>query len=395
MTAAHQPLPLLLLFLLLQTQTLALALATPSPSPSPLSPSPPRRRAYLITGANKGQGLALCRRILAEFDDTHVFLCSRDLERGLRAKASLLSSCPSSSSSSSSTSSSSSSSSSSPPSPLDESRIDVIALDVTSPDSVDAAASRVSSVLKSSRLRFAGIVSNAGILWGYPLRELLDVCAIGVKRVIEAFAPLLDQHANGDGDGRIVVVTSGLSPLMMSYARPSHREALLSDDCSWETTIQPLMNQCLDAYASAEDENDTDTDTALSSRIEAFESIGFPGGPFAEAAPDFHMYGLAKMFGDAVMKIAARDHPNWKVGSVDPGLVYTDLILKMPKYRGKERGETTAQSPEEGVEGAMRLLFGGEEVWGEHGEGRGKLFAMDKEKKGVVFSEIDRMPQKQ
>ena len=28
-------------------------------------------RSYLITGANKGQGYALCKRILSEYGDTH------------------------------------------------------------------------------------------------------------------------------------------------------------------------------------------------------------------------------------------------------------------------------------------------------------------------------------
>ncbi len=74
----------------------------------------------------------------------------------------------------------------------------------------------VASILNSSRLQFAEVVSNVGILRGYPLPQLLDVCTTGVKRILDAFAPLLNN------DGRIVVVTSGLSPLMMSYARPSH-----------------------------------------------------------------------------------------------------------------------------------------------------------------------------
>ena len=46
-------------------------------------------RTFLVTGANKGQGYALCERILAEHDDTHVFLCSRDLERGNEAASRL------------------------------------------------------------------------------------------------------------------------------------------------------------------------------------------------------------------------------------------------------------------------------------------------------------------
>jgi hypothetical protein len=87
----------------------------------------------------------------------------------------------------------------------------------------------------------------------------------------------------------------------------------------------------------------------------------------------------------------AHKFPSLRVTSVDPGLVYTDLILKMPKYAGLQKEETSAQSPKEGVEGTMRLLF--EDV-GKGKEGSGKLYALNKERE-LVFSPIDRMPQKQ
>lgn len=224
----------------------------------------------------------------------------------------------------------------------------------------------------------AGVVSNAGILWGYPLPDLMEVCATGVKRVLDAFVPLLCGE-----DGRVVVVTSGLGPLMHSYSSKEHQAALTSEDCTWDDTIAPLIQQCIAAY-------DTTEGSTLEERIQAFESISFPGGPFAESAPDFHMYGLAKMFGDAYMLHVARQYPKLRVTSVDPGLVYTDLILKMPRYAGKDIGDTTAQTPEEGVEATMRLLFDDEAG---KGDGSGKLYAM---KDGeLVFSDIDKMPQKQ
>ena len=64
----------------------------------------------------------------------------------------------------------------------------------------------------------------------------------------------------------------------------------------------------------------------------------------------------------------------------------------MPKYAGKDRGEVTAaQSPEEGVEAHMRLLF--DDDGNEKDYLSGKLYAM---KDGeLVYSDIDKMPQKQ
>ena len=310
-------------------------------------------KSYLITGANKGQGLALCERILTEHKDTHVFLCSRDLKRGEGAKQTLLDDVG-----------------------CDDDRVDVIQLDVTDDKSVESALTKVKSKLGDKK-QLSGVVSNAGVLWGYPLQELMDVCATGVKRVLDAFVPLVED------DGRVIVVTSGLGPLMHSYSSEERQAALMDVNSSWDDTLSPMIDECIDAYTKSK---------SIEERIAAFEEISFPGGPFAESAPDFHMYGLSKMFGDAYMIRVANKYSKLRVTSVDPGLVYTDLILKMPKYEGLKKEETTAQTPKEGVEGTMRLLFDDDDVG--KGEGNGKLYALDKERQ-LVFSDINQMPQKQ
>lgn len=316
----------------------------------------PTKKSYLVTGANKGQGFALCQRILTEQPDTHVFLCSRDIERGEDAKKLLVEECGS------------------------DERVDVVQLDVTNDESVNAAVKEVRSKLADGKKSLAGVVSNAGILWGYPLPELMHVCATGVKRVLDAFVPIVEE------DGRVIVVTSGLGPLMHSYASKERQAALMdveSESGSWEDSIAPMIDECIAAYENSDTVED---------RIAAFEQISFPGGPFAESAPDFHMYGLAKMFGDAYMIRMAHKYPTLRVTSVDPGLVYTDLILRMPKYAGLAKDETSAQTPKEGVEATMQLLF--DDDFGK-GEGKsGKLYALNKARE-LVFSDIDIMPQKQ
>ena len=310
---------------------LLLSVLLPSIGALAVSPSVPFLKSYIITGANKGQGNALCERILSEHDDTHVFLCSRDVKRGEDAKSVLVKEIDSG---------------------MDvRERIDVIQLDVTSDASVEAAANQIRTTLATrsnnsdgsatTPLRLSGIISNAGILWGYPLPELMEVCATGVKRVLDAFVPLLDEECRHlEQEGRVVVVTSGLGPLMHQYSGEHRQRAMINQDCNWEDTILPMMNECLSTYEDTKD-------STLEGRIEAFEKIAFGGGPFANTAPDFHMYGLAKMFGDAYILSISRHYPNLRVTSVDPGLVYTDLILRMPKYEGKEMDETGAQSPKQ------------------------------------------------
>jgi len=221
----------------------------------------PSMKSYLISGANKGQGYATCERILSEHSNTHVFLCSRDLKRGEAAKQKLIDECCSTDDG--------------------DSRVDVVQLDVTDDASVKSALETVQQKLGQDG-KLSGIVSNAGILWGYPLPELMDVCATGVQRVLDTFTPIVED------DGRVVVVTSGLGPLMHSYSSKANQAKLMDVNSSFDETITPMIDECLSAYTNS---------NTIEERIKAFEEIGFPGGPFSDPAPDFHMYGLRKVRG--------------------------------------------------------------------------------------------------
>lgn len=63
----------------------------------------------------------------------------------------------------------------------------------------------------------------------------------------------------------------------------------------------------------------------------------------------------------------------------------------MPRYEGKTRDETNgAQTPHEGVEAAMRLLF--DDVG--KGAESGMFYAMSKDKTELQYSDINKMPNK-
>ena len=308
-------------------------------------------RSILVTGGNKGQGYALCERILAEHDDTYVFLCSRDHIRGQAAIESLVQS-----------------------NKLAQDRVELVTLDVTDEASVQAAVTRVQkSLATADNNKLYGLVSNAGILWGYSLVEQFAVNTVGVCRALDQFLPLLDRKG-----GRLIVVSSGLGPLMHGFASAERQEALKSPDLTLDD-ISQMMEACLHDETAA-----------------GLENAGFSGGPFAEAAPDFHKYGLAKMFADAYMLRLARQHSTLRINSCDPGLVYTDLILKMPKYQGKSQQESGAKSPAQGVEAAMRLLFapenGSTSDNGEEPSLGGFFYAMNKERTRLLRSTIDVQP---
>jgi len=298
-------------------------------------------KAILVTGANKGQGFALCDRILSEYDDTHIFLCSRDVNRGNEASSRLLSRFPG--------------------------RVVTVQLDVSDKTSIEEAFNQVKKNLDDKNQLLYGLVSNAGVLWNYPLSELVDVCTIGPKNIMDAFLPLIEPNG-----GRVIVVSSGLGPLMHTFSSKENTEKLQIGN--WET-IQPMIEECLDVAAKNNGGSPKD-----------FENIGFPGGPFADTAPEFHMYGLAKMFADSYMKSLARSNPNLAINSCDPGLVYTDLIDRIPRYADKPIEDTGAKTPAEGVEVCMRLLFGNDET-----KKNGLFYAVNKSGK-LVSSDIDIRP---
>ena len=89
-------------------------------------------KAFLVTGANKGIGLAITKALLDR--SASVFLGSRDLGRGEAAKASIK---------------------------ADQAdRVTVVQLDVTDPASITKAVSAVQAKLGGEKL--AGIINNAG-----------------------------------------------------------------------------------------------------------------------------------------------------------------------------------------------------------------------------------------
>src|SRR4051794_2079935 len=127
-------------------------------------------RRILVTGANKGIGLAIVRGILSEHSDTFVFLGARQRVRGDAALQALCAERP-----------------------AFEARVLVVELDVTSDASVNAAVETIRPHLgKDGRL--TAIVNNAGVgtSAGVELASMLDTNTYGVQRVCEAFMPLLD-----------------------------------------------------------------------------------------------------------------------------------------------------------------------------------------------------------
>ncbi|TDK37336.1 SDR family oxidoreductase [Rhizobium deserti] len=143
-------------------------------------------KTVLITGANKSIGLETARQLGAL--GYRVWLGSRDIERGSVAAAQLRN---------------------------EGYDIRVLAIDVTSDESVQAA----ESLVRSEDGKLNVLINNAGILGGQPtvpsqqpvdeIREVYETNVFGAIRVTQTFLPLL----KAAGHANVVMVSSGLGSL--------------------------------------------------------------------------------------------------------------------------------------------------------------------------------------
>ena len=249
-------------------------------------------RKIVVTGANKGIGLALVAAILEHGEDTFVYLGSRDADRGAAARASLVADHPGWAS-----------------------RIEVLPLDVADDRSVSAARARLEAALGDARLY--AVVNNAGV--GVAVDDLGSVLAVnthGVRRVCEAFAPLV-----ADG-GRIVNITSASGPLFVAKCSDEHKRLFTNPDVTW-SQIEAVMNDAMHSSLADRD-----------------------------------AYGFSKACANAFTLAFARAHPRLHVNACTPGFIETDLTRPYLESSGRTAEEMGMKPPAAGTRAPMHLLFG-------------------------------------
>jgi NAD(P)-dependent dehydrogenase (short-subunit alcohol dehydrogenase family) len=252
-------------------------------------------RRILVTGANKGIGLAIVEAILTEHADTFVYLGARDLERGREAAARLTREHADL-----------------------KPRIEVVALDVADERSVAEASKRVAE----SGAQLHGIVNNAGIGSNSgDLTAVLETNTLGVHRVCEAFLPLLDAKA-----GRIVNVTSAAGPTFVATCSPERQRFFLDEQMTWPR-LRAFVDECL----------------GRTGETAAFEKSA---------------YGLSKACVNTYTLILAREHPSLRVNACTPGFIATDMTRDYADKEGKSPAELGMKSPADGAKAPMHLLFG-------------------------------------
>ena len=263
---------------------------------------PSTDKRVLITGANKGIGKATVTAVLNASDDTFVFLGSRSVERGERARADILAEHPEW---------------------VD--RVEVLQIDVGDDASVAAAAETARAKFEGVRLLY-GVVNNAGIgRSSGGMRAILNVNARGPHRVCEAFMPLIEEG------GRIVNVSSASGPTFVAGCSDERRRTLTSPDVTW-SDVERIMGECL-----AIEEADGD-----------FEAAGFGGGD---------SYGLSKACLNAYTIELARQHPELTINACTPGFIETDMTQPYLESSGKSADEMGMKSPSQGTKVSIHLLL--------------------------------------
>jgi len=159
----------------------------------------------LVTGGNSGIGLALCKQLVIE-NGCHVYLCSRNLEKGETAVHEIMNAMPEGCTGS----------------------VECVQLDTSSDESVLAAAAIVKEKVGDGKLY--AVVNNAGTGFshGVDAATVMNTNLYGPKRVTEAFLSLLHQT-----EGRVVNVGSGAAGGFVKGAPPEIQRKLCSTPESW------------------------------------------------------------------------------------------------------------------------------------------------------------------
>jgi len=286
----------------------------------------------VVTGANKGIGLAIVKRLLKEYPDVHVFLGSRDCGRGKAAIEQIAMEMGESI----------------------KSRVELLELDVISDESVQKAIETVKKNLGGSANLLYGLVNNAGgggLGGENPGKQTVELNMYSVRRVSEAFLPLIQTK------GRIVQVSSGAAPMFLQKCSEDIKELLSNkQDVTWNDIETKVIQPAL--YIS---EDATLTEEEKASKV-AEKGLGEMGG--------MYFYGLAKACVNAYTLFLSNQNPSIHMNSCSPGFIETDLTRPFSEKSGRTPSEMGMLPVEKGTIAPIHLLM-------DDLEGNGRYYGSD------------------
>lgn len=240
------------------------------------------KKRVLVTGGNKGIGLAICKKLLEEYADVHVILGSRNESRGKAAVESLSSI-------------------------GDPGRIELLILDTSDDASVNAASESLlnnSSNDNNNKLLY-GIINNAGIGFGNGYRDTINTNYFGPRRVCDVFGKMLLCPG-----GRIVNIASASGPNFVS-------------GCADATLVKKLSEPLL--YFQKEGGGIAKMDELARSYMKTTDY-------------ENDSYGVSKALLNAYTVLHAAEQPDLIINSCSPGYILTDLTRGMGATNPPEKG---------------------------------------------------------
>jgi len=159
-------------------------------------------QTVLVTGANTGIGLALCKQLCKDYG-AKVFLGSRSAEKGEAAIKDVKEYAGA------------------------DANVELLQIDVGSDDSVQKAAAS----LKERDVKLTAIVNNAGtgLAHGSSDEMILNVNVMGPKRIVDSFQSLLDPAGS-----KIVNVGSGAGPMYVATQPVDRKKKFCNPEVTWE-----------------------------------------------------------------------------------------------------------------------------------------------------------------
>lgn len=268
-------------------------------------------KKILVTGGNKGIGLAIVKALLRDHPDTQVILGSRDISRGNAAIEDVIGELTS----------------------AIRPRVEMIQLDVCSDTSVAAALETV----KSKHGELYGVVNNAGGIFD-DARSTVNLNTYGVIKVTEAFIPIIKSPR-----GRIVVISSAAGPSWVAKCGRDIQDLLVNKDVNFAEVEEKVLKPYLKIK---EDTLSTDK------KLEELEKIGLhDSGSIGEG------YGVSKACVNVYTMELARRFPELLINACTPGFIETDLTRPFAENSGKSPTEMGMKPPGEGTKAAMFLMM--------------------------------------
>ncbi|CAJ1963538.1 unnamed protein product [Cylindrotheca closterium] len=169
-------------------------------------------QTILVTGANTGIGLALCKQLCKDHG-AKVFLGSRSVDKGQAAVKDVLDYAGA------------------------DAKVELVQIDVGNDESVQKAAAS----LKDKGIKLTAIVNNAGtgLAHGSSDEMVLNVNVMGPKRVVDAFSPLLDPAGS-----KIVNVGSGAGPMYVKKQTLKRTKFFVNPNITWEEIQAEVEKGC-------------------------------------------------------------------------------------------------------------------------------------------------------